>query len=246
MPFLDAPQHSDEWWNARLGRATASRMADVMSFLTRKSKSGVAGDSSSKRNAYMMELVTERLTGCVTEHYVTPAMQHGIDTERHAVAAYEVVSENTTEKCGIAIHENIDGMAASPDRTVAEDGLLEAKCPTTAVHLSCLLSGNIPEIYIPQMVCQLACTGRKWVDFCSFDPRLPYRNQVFIRRMERDEKQIAELEYAAVEFLAEVNAKIQLLGGENPLKEQLRRSVEREDEELARDVDWIKAKHATT
>lgn len=253
MPFVDVPQHSHEWFDARLGRCTASMVIDAVSFLKRGA--GKGGPTAARTN-YLTRLVAERLTGLATDTYVSPAMQWGIDTEKHARAAYEVVSDNSVDLCGVCLHDSIENFAASPDGTIGEDGLVELKCPTSPKHLEYRLAGEIPEIYLPQCIAQLACTGRKWVDFVSFDPRFPPRLQVFIKRLERDEKQIAALEYGVIEFLAEVEGKVRELGGSvedtslpalgSGLKDKLRRSIEQEDVALILDEDiaWIQAKHA--
>lgn len=239
MSFLNYSQNSPEWLEARLGKCTASRVKDALSRLKRGEGKGSPTQASKD---YLIELVTERLTGRASEHYVTPAMEWGIEAEKYAVAAYEVVSGNDTEKCGLAVHDGIVNFAASPDRTVGPDGLLETKCPTTAVHLEYLLAGEIPAEYTPQLLAQLSCTGRKYVDFVSFDPRLPARHQIFIKRLERDEAQIAALEFGVVEFLAEVDAMVNRLNGINPLQEQLRKSVALEDEAMISDddIEWAK------
>jgi predicted phage-related endonuclease len=82
---------------------------------------------------------------------------------------------------------------ASPDGLIGEDGLIEVKCPTTKTHLQTLLNGRIPEQYRPQMQWQMACTGKEWVQFVSFDPRLPVEYQLFLDIEHRDEDEIAFL-----------------------------------------------------
>lgn len=175
--------------------------------LKRSSNGRTAGDSSKDRIDYMMELVLGRLTGIVPEHYVTPAMQWGIDNEKWAVAAYEVVSGHDTSKIGIASHQRIDGFLASADRYVNGSGVLEVKCPTSPVHIAYLKGGVIPAEYELQCMAELACDPtREWLDFTSFDPRFPPKLQVFIApRMYRSEwaMKIAEMEDGVRKFLAE-------------------------------------------
>ncbi len=98
---------------------------------------------------------------------------------------------------------------ASPDGLVCDDGLVELKCPNTATHIETLLSGTIPDKYIKQMQWQMACTGRKWCDFASFDPRLPARMQLFVQRVAMNPSN--EIETAVRAFLAEVDAKVSAL-----------------------------------
>jgi hypothetical protein len=73
-------QRTEEWIQARLGKVTASRVADVMA----RTKSGY---SASRKN-YMAELVCERLTRTPSEHFESAAMKWGTDTEPLARSAY--------------------------------------------------------------------------------------------------------------------------------------------------------------
>jgi predicted phage-related endonuclease len=103
-------------------------------------------------------------------------------------------------------HPSIDMAGASPDGLVGTDGLLEIKCPNSATHADTLLYGKPSGDYVLQMQWQLACTGRKWCDFVSYDPRMPQHLQLFIKRFERDDAKIADYEHAVLDFLAEVDA----------------------------------------
>lgn len=191
-------QRSDEWFNARLGKVTASRVADMMS----KTKTG---PSASRKN-YRAELVLERLTGQRQEGFTSGAMQWGTDTEPQARAAYEFLTDRTVTEIGFVVHPRIEGLGASPDGLVGDEGLIEIKCPNSATHLEILESGTIPDKYIKQMQTQMTCTGRTWCDFVSFDPRFPAEHQIWMHRVQRDEALIAEIEREAVAFLVEVDA----------------------------------------
>ena len=193
-------QGSAEWMAARLGKMTASRMSDVAA----KTKTGWGAG----RANYMAELIAERLTGNPADNYINAEMQHGIDTEPQARAAYEFFRDMTVEKVGLIAHPTIPMSAASPDGLVGADGLVEIKCPNTATHIETLLGGAIPAKYGAQMQWQLACAGRQWVDFVSFDPRLPAHLSLFVSRVVRDDKRIAELTAMVNEFLAELDAKV--------------------------------------
>lgn len=74
-------QRTPEWYAARLGKCTASRLNDVMAKLK-------SGGWAASRASYCAELVAERLSGQITNGYVSAAMQHGIDTEPEARLAY--------------------------------------------------------------------------------------------------------------------------------------------------------------
>lgn len=203
-------QGSAEWFAARLGKVTASRVADVVA----KTKSG---PSASRKN-YAAELILERLTGQATETFTSAAMQWGIDTEPQARAGYEFLTDSTVETVGFIDHPLIDMSGASPDGLVGNDGLIEIKCPIPATHLDTLRSGKVPERYITQMQWQMACTGRAWCDFVSFDPRFPENLQMFRERIERDADRIAELEREVTIFLSEIAEAVRQLSriGDEP------------------------------
>jgi putative phage-type endonuclease len=193
-------QGSDEWKQLRLGRVTASRVADVIA----KTKSGY----SASRDNYMAQLICERLTGTVAESYTNAAMAHGVETEPLARAAYESYADVLVDEVAFVAHPIIQMAGASPDGLVGIDSLLEIKCPNTATHIDTLISEQVPTKYITQMQWQMACTGRLWCDFVSFDPRLPNGLQLFVTQIERDEEYIAMLEEEVIKFLAELDAKI--------------------------------------
>lgn len=190
-------QGSQEWIDARLGRVTASRISDVCA----KTRAGAWGAS---RANYMAELVAERLTKRAAERFISDAMRHGTEYEPDARAAYEFYRSVTVEEIGFVPHPRMAEAGASPDGLVGADGLVEIKCPNTASHLETLLGAAIPEKYLFQMQWQLACTGRQWCDFASYDPRLPESMQLHIARVERDDALIRTLEMNVADFLAEL------------------------------------------
>lgn len=196
-------QGSPEWFAERVGKVTASRVADVVA----RTKSGWGAS----RANYMAELIAERLTGVKSEGFVSAAMQHGIDTEPQARDAYSFYAGVDVEQVGFIAHPTIEMSGASPDGLVGNDGLVEIKCPSTATHIDTLLDGKVPERYVLQMQWQMACTGRKWCDFVSFDPRMPESMRLFIKRVERDENLIASLEKDVELFLREVETKVAAL-----------------------------------
>lgn len=196
-------QGSDEWKALRLGKVTASRVADVIA----KTKSGY----SASRANYMAQLIAERLTGTAAETFVNAAMQHGTDTEPEARDAYSFYQGATVEQVAFVPHPKINQAGASPDGLVGEDGLVEIKCPNTAGHLETLLGQAVPAKYTAQMQFQMACTGRKWCDFVSYDPRMPEHMRLFVRRITRDDKFIKEIEEEIAAFLLEMAMKLSQL-----------------------------------
>lgn len=198
-------QGSQDWIDARLGKVTSSRVADVIA----KTKTGWGAS----RANYMAQLIAERLTGVAAEGYQNAAMAWGSATEAEARDAYSFRMDADVHEVGFIEHPTIAMAGASPDGFVGEDGLVELKCPQTGTHLDTLISQTVPGKYVTQMMFQMACTGRKWVDFASYDPRLPEPMRLFVRRVERDDKVIAGLEREVTVFLAELDDKIAKLTG---------------------------------
>ena len=196
-------QRSPEWFAARLGKVTASRVADVVA----KTKTGY----STSRANYMAELICERLTGMQGASYSNAAMQWGTETEPMARVAYEGTVGALVIETGFVPHKSIPMAGASPDGLINDDGLVEIKCPITATHIETLLGQTVPAKYITQMQWQMACTGRKWCDFVSFDPRMPEEMQIFIKRVERDDETILSLEREIMMFLSELDEKVSKL-----------------------------------
>lgn len=196
-------QGSPEWFLQRLGKVTASRVADVIA----KTKTGY----STSRENYCVELALERITGARQESYSNDAMKWGTETEPLARAAYEADSDELVDEVAMISHPTIEMTGASPDGLVGSEGLVEIKCPNSATHARTLLSKKPDNKYVTQMMWQMACTGRKWCDFVSFDPRFPQHLQLFVTRVQRDDKLIAELETEVKAFLAEVSEMVEKL-----------------------------------
>ena len=168
------------------------------------------GPSASRAN-YAAQLIAERLTGAVAESYTNAAMQHGTEMEPEARAAYEFYQGVTVTEVAFVPHPKIDQAGCSPDGLVGMDGLVEIKCPNTATHLETLLGQAVPSKYEAQMQFQMACTGRKYCDFVSYDPRMPENMRMFIKRVHRNEKRISELETEIAGFLLEIAVKLSQL-----------------------------------
>lgn len=200
MIIIDCEQGSPEWHAARCGKVTASRVCDIV----RKTKSGV----SASRNTYMGELTAERLTGRVADSFKSKAMEWGNATEDQARNWYAFLNDVQPVAVGCIVHETIPMALASPDRLVGDDGLLEIKCPNTATHIATLRGEPVDPDYVKQMQWQMACSGRAWCDFVSYDPRMPEDMRYHCVRVYRDNALIAELETAVVKFIAELDASV--------------------------------------
>lgn len=188
------------WLQERAGKLTASRMKDAMDF----KKDGMP---SQKRSDYMRDLLAERLCDATTRHYVTPAMEWGLANEDAAKAFF-------TKRTGILLrpsrfyeHPTIDACGATPDGEIDHDGLGEVKCPTTSTYVGWLIAGVVPPEHKPQMTLQLACTGRRYVKFIAYDPRIKEeKKQMFVRDFEPPKSEIERVEEAAIKFCDELQA----------------------------------------
>jgi len=201
---LGLEQGSAEWLAFKVGKVGASRIADI----TARLRSGAPGAS---RATYLGELISERLTGVTANGYSNAAMDWGKACEAQARARYAFENLCTVERVGIVVHPAPELLMslASPDGLVGRDGLVEIKCPhVTNNHIEVLLGADIPGRYLQQMQWQLACTGRAWCDYVSFDPRMPPPMQIKIIRVERDEQTIGGLEDQVEAFLAEIADKV--------------------------------------
>ena len=180
-------QRSDAWFTARLGKVTASR------------------------DNYMAQLICERLTGQQGESFTNAAMTWGTETEPLARSAFEAYADVMVEEVGFVPHPSIEMSGASPDGLVGLFGMLEIKCPNTATHIDTLLSQTVPGKYITQMQWQMRCCERQWCEFVSYDPRLPQDLQLFVKRVEFDPEYVAMLEKEVIQFLAELDDKVNKL-----------------------------------
>lgn len=202
MRVIDCVQGTDEWFAARAGKITASRISDVRARIK-------SGEAAARRN-YRAELVVERMTGLPTVGgFVSKEMQWGTDHEPDARFAYEMRTGTLVEQIGFAMPDDIDFTGASPDGLVGEEGGVEIKCPNTATHLETVKTGKVPGKYYDQIQWSMYVTGRSWWDYVSFDPRVRFDAlQLFVKRIERDEAWIADAVKQVVEFNAEIDAEV--------------------------------------
>lgn len=195
-------QGTPEWLALRIGKLTASRMADVL-----------AAKTTAARRNYIAQLVAERLTGTVGESFSNAAMLWGTEHEPLARAEYEILTDCSVDQVAFVDHPAIEWCGASPDGMVLDDGLVEIKAPNTATHIDYLLGQKPPAKYVPQMALQLACTGRQWCDFVSYDPRLPEEHRLFVVRYTPEPAYLETIDKEARAFLAEVAETIERLKG---------------------------------
>jgi putative phage-type endonuclease len=206
-------QRTTDWFAARLGHVTASRVSDVLA----KTKTG----PSASRANYAAQLVCERLTGTAEQSFTSAAMQHGIDNEADARNLYAFDVGEDVAETGFVLHPRIEWSGASPDGLVGSVGLVEIKCPNSATHIETLLNEAVPAKYLHQMQWQMACCDRAWCDYVSFDPRLPADLRLFVKRVERDDALIADMEREVAAFLGEVADTVKRLQNRNTRSEPL-------------------------
>jgi putative phage-type endonuclease len=211
MVATPAAQRTPGWMAERCGKVTASRLGDLVA----RTKTGY----SASRASYMTQLLAERLSGSAAPTPLSGPMRWGVEYEAEAKAAYSFVLDFDVAECGFVDHPTIGLAGASPDGLIGEEGLVEIKCPTSVTHVETWGEGRAPAKHLPQIQWQLACTGRLWCDFVSYDPRMPPNLRLFIVRVMRDPEEIARLEEEVVRFLAELDQKLLALTGAPDLLE---------------------------
>lgn len=194
-------QRTNEWFSARAGKVTASMVYAVAA-------KGRNGQYYKGREDYLNRLLCEKLTNSPSESVNSRSLQHGRDLEPKARAIYIIETGHDVNETGFIQHPEITGSGASPDGVVYPDGLVEIKCPTTAVHIDFLKNRKPKDEYFYQMQWQMECTGRQWCDFVSYDDRLPEHLAYRSIRIERDQEFIDGLKVEVIKFLNELEEAI--------------------------------------
>lgn len=198
---VTAAQRSPEWFAARAGRLTGSRAADMLATIK-------SGEAAARRD-YRLQLATERLTGKPQENgFVSSDMQHGIDMEETAFAAYEAASGEVVRRTGfLRCDEIMAGCSLDGD---IDDfrGIVEIKCPKSTTHVGYWKNGTLPAAHVAQITHNLWVSGAKWCDFVSFDDRLPAHLQLFVRRVHSSDLDIESYATQAIAFLDGVDKEV--------------------------------------
>ena len=180
-------QRTIEWHQRRLGKPTASKFGDI--------KAGRGAKWSQTTLSYMRELIVERLTGQWVEAYGN-AIEWGVEHEDEARELYEARRGVQVNRISFAER---DGLGGSPDGLVGDDGCIEIKGPySSANHIDYMLNGCGD--HMPQIQGNIYFGDRQWCDFISYDPRFPEELQLYVIRVERDDKYIADLIARVQEF----------------------------------------------
>lgn len=197
-------QGGADWLRARAGCATASCFADIIAL-------GKNGKQLKARDDYLMKLVVERITGEPVESASSYAMNWGTDAEPFARAEYELTTGSIVTEVGFIRHPVHNWVGASSDGRVGARGGVEIKCPhNSAIHLQTWAEG-MPEHHTAQVQGQMWVLDLDWIDFCSYDPRMQNGGEhlkLYRQRIMRDPKYIEQLENSVLNFLAEVQLKV--------------------------------------
>jgi len=195
-------QGSDEWFSARLGKITASRLGDLM-------KVTKYGESTYKTRL-RMELAIERITGKPASNVVmNKAMHDGVEREPDARTLFEAVTGKEVALCGSFDHPTVVNTAASPDGLLrGENAILEIKCPTHVTHAKNLMAETMPNNYVYQVQWQIACTESTHGYFASYHPDFPPELRLKVVKVERDDEVISKITTAVKQFDIEIESLI--------------------------------------
>lgn len=201
---MDMSQQNEAWFLARLGKVTGSRFGEI-------SATGKNGQFLKSRQTAITEITLELLTGQPGPTWTSKATNWGNEQEPFACQAYEAATGAFVEPVGFIEHPTILQCGASPDGLIESDGGFEAKSPyTAAVHMDTLLHG-MPAEHMAQCQGGMFVTDRKWWDFVSWHPAFPEGMQLYIQRIERDQKFIDDMEAKIRSAIAEINTNVATL-----------------------------------
>ena len=190
MQILDMPQGSDEWYAERIGSIGGSSIASV-----------VAGGQGKMRKNLMYRLAGEILSGAKYDGFKNEHMERGTEQEAEARDMYEFITGNEVAQVGLV--KLTDHKHESPDGLVGEDGKIEIKCVIPSVHVETIISDKVPSGYNKQIQWGMFICERQWCDFVSYSPLITSR-PIWIKRVERNEKLIKELDTGADTFIKEM------------------------------------------
>jgi hypothetical protein len=201
-------QRSAEWWDARVGKVTASRIGDLLA-RNQPKKGQTVGEWSAKHYNYLAEKVAERITGKNRDRRKVASLDHRVELEPDARAEYEFDYETEIRLVGFIDHPRIPMAGASPDGLVGDEGGVEIKCCDAEGHLEIIKHEYIAPEYLYQIHFNIACADRMWWDFIAFNPDMPPKGRLFVKRVERDEEIISWIEQNVIDFNAEVDRKVE-------------------------------------
>lgn len=205
MEYTGFEQGSPEWQKVRLGKVTGSRFDDLM-------HKGRGGAASKTTESYMVELLSEIVTGLPADEIKAKPLEWGKKHEPSARACYSMDHSGRIKQVAFIDHPTQPRCGFSPDGLIGDDGILEIKCPfTSKVHLKTILTNQVPDEYYWQVQGGLWVTGRQWCDFVSFDPRCPDGLNTWVVRAFRENSDIADLSERVQKFVDQLEIKLSRL-----------------------------------
>ena len=173
--IINVEQGTDEWFNTRLGKVTASIFSKVVT---------KAGKPSASMEGVINNAVAEMILGKPQdEMFQSYYMQRGNELEGEALDLFNFCTDSEFQKVGFL--DSGKGYGCSPDglNEKIKQGL-ELKCPAAHTHVGYLSGGGLPKDYFQQVQFSLIVSGFEYWSFGSYHPDLP----VFIHKEPRDEK----------------------------------------------------------
>lgn len=164
-------QRSDEWYDIRKGKMTASNAATIAT-------------NGKGLESYIYNLLAEKYAlNNDEESYISQDMQRGIDREQQARMTYEIEFEEIEQVGFIEIDEYT---GCSPDGLINEDGGIEIKAPNNQNFFRLLVDGEsaIDKKYLWQCQMSMLVSGRKWWDLCFWNGN--FSSNIIVFKVEPD------------------------------------------------------------
>jgi len=175
MQWHDVQQNTEAWDELRLGKVTASQFNCFMANQVK------TFGQPAKR--YALQIALEMITGKKSEFsFTNEHMLRGHEQEPIARRLYE--ETNFVDITNGGFFDCVE-YGDSPDGLVGNDGVIEIKSVTAAVHYATLQRESFDPAYKWQLIGHLDCTGRDWVDFVSYCSDFPEHRQLISHRLYR-------------------------------------------------------------
>lgn len=184
--IYESKQGTDEWFQDRLGKITASAASKLIT---------KTGKPSSSFDEVVNRAVAEIIMQEPDESYQSLSMMRGSELEEQALKFYNFTYDYEFKKCGF-IEATDDsgktlGYGCSPDGIDLDKKFgLELKCPEAHTHLAYLSSGELPDKYMQQVQTALMVTGFETWIFGAYHPFFP----CFRVEVKRDEDYIKKMQ----------------------------------------------------
>ena len=171
----DIPQGSEEWTQLRLGVATASNFNKIIT---------ATGKESATLEKYALQLATESTLFSAEPNFKNEIMARGNELEAEARQVYQEETFNIVEEITM-FKSDCGNFGYSPDGLIANDGLIEIKCPLATTHFQYILDDKVPSDYWQQLQGGLWVSGRNWIDFVSYHPNFKEKKTFYKKSRKR-------------------------------------------------------------